>query len=260
MERTLHISDGESAVAIDHAECPICFEPMLSAPSCVLVNRSGKRVCQHMYHLCCAQDHQRSQSGTAHCAICRRDFVSLKEIPDFHENPKAWFKIADLDGDGQLSISEVTEVLKTVLPLDWRHAEAWIKQEWNRWDTDRNGTLSYKEITRRRTGLLASLKAQNFSILRPDPPSHLEESNLREWFNYWDEDGSGELDREEVIRALIKTLGAGQHYERQAMIREAVNGVWAIFDTDGSGEIDVEEFLQVDGLGQTLIATAQSAH
>jgi len=256
-ETMLQVRGGEATVATDHAECPICFEPMISAPSCVLLDSSGKRVCQHVYHLHCTQEHQRSQSGIAHCAVCRRVYSSLLEIPDFNTDPTAWFKSVDLDGDGQLSISETTEILKTVLPLNWRHAEQWIRQEWNQWDTDGDGRLSYSEITRPRTGLLASLRRE-FPMLRRDPPPEMEVSNLQEWFTYWDEDESGELDREEVVRALIKTLGVGQDFERQTSIREAVNGVWGIFDTDGSGEIDLDEFLQNDGLGQCLVATAES--
>mmetsp|Transcript_20050 Transcript_20050/g.29315 ORF Transcript_20050/g.29315 Transcript_20050/m.29315 type:complete len:241 (-) Transcript_20050:82-804(-) len=234
-ETMLQVRGGEATVATDHAECPICFEPMISAPSCVLLDSSDKRVCQHLYHLHCAQAHQQSQLGITNCPICRGAFSSLLEIPDFNADPTGWFQSADLDGDGQLSISETTEILKTVLPLNWRHAEQWIRQEWNQWDTDGDGRLSYSEITRPRTGLLACLRAENFSLLRRDLPPEMEESNLREWFAYSDEDESGELDREEVVRALINTLGVGQDFERQTSIREAVNGVWGVFDTDGSG-------------------------
>jgi len=262
--RTMATND-EWVLATDHAECVICFEPLQSAQSCVLVSNTGKRVCQHIFHSTCAEDHKRSLGDSvinkyhltlvnAHCAICRRPYHSLKNIPDFQSHPHAWFETVDLDGDGQLSLKEVTEILKATTPLDWKRAEEWIRDNWTNWDTDGDGYLSFAEIACPRTGLLSCLRDKFDEVNRGAVPE-LDVSMLRDWFVYWDEDDSGELDREEVIRALIKTLRLGQDSERQANIREVVNGTWVIFDTDGSGNIDIDEFLSRDGLGETLIAT-----
>ena len=34
------------------------------------------------------------------------------------------------------------------------------------------------------------------------------------WYEYWDEDGSGTLEKEEVVRALLKTLKLTQDQQR----------------------------------------------
>ena len=149
---------SEWAVANDHAECVICFEPMQSEQCCVLTNNTGTRICQHMFHLSCAENHKRSLGGSATCAICRRPYSSLKNIPDFQSDPEAWFEIVDLDGDGQLSLQEVTEILKSTTPLDWRSAETWIENNWAEWDTDGDGYLSFAEITRPGTWMLPCLR------------------------------------------------------------------------------------------------------
>jgi hypothetical protein len=37
-----------------------------------------------------------------------------------------------------------------------------------------------------------------------------------------------------------------------------VANVWGVFDTDGSGSIELKEFLELDGLGDTLLASIPS--
>mmetsp|Transcript_7634 Transcript_7634/g.8809 ORF Transcript_7634/g.8809 Transcript_7634/m.8809 type:complete len:261 (+) Transcript_7634:63-845(+) len=244
----------EWSLATDHAECVVCFEPLQSEQCCVLVNNTGTRVCQHIFHFTCAEDHKRSLGESPTCAICRRSYSSLKKIPDFQSDPEAWFEIVDLDGDGQLSLKEVTEILKYTTPLDWKTAESWIRDNWMNWDTDGDGHLSFAEIVRPGTGLLHCLR-DIFDEIHRGPVPELDISTLRDWFVYWDEDNSKELDKEEVIRALIKTLSIGHDSERQASVREVVNGTWAMFDSDGNGNVDIDEFILPDGLGETLIAT-----
>ena len=39
-------------------------------------------------------------------------------MPDALDEPKKWFKLVDLDGNGTLSQKEVVEVLKAQLPID----------------------------------------------------------------------------------------------------------------------------------------------
>ena len=76
------------------------------------------------------------------------------------------------------------------------------------------------------------------------------------WFTYWDEDNSGELDQEEVVRALLKTLNMTSDQAQVRNMRSTVSAIWPIFDDDGSGTISREEFLKTDGLADTVIATA----
>eukprot|EP00586_Coscinodiscus_wailesii_P019115 CAMPEP_0172516324 /NCGR_PEP_ID=MMETSP1066-20121228/275364_1 /TAXON_ID=671091 /ORGANISM="Coscinodiscus wailesii, Strain CCMP2513" /LENGTH=345 /DNA_ID=CAMNT_0013297757 /DNA_START=237 /DNA_END=1270 /DNA_ORIENTATION=- len=84
----------------------------------------------------------------------------------------------------------------------------------------------------------------------PPPPL----SQLSAWFEYYDRDRSGSLDKEELISALIQTTGATHAHEAQS-IRDTVYNTFAIFDGDRSGGISKREFCQRDGLGEILLAT-----
>merc|ERR1712146_606364 len=76
------------------------------------------------------------------------------------------------------------------------------------------------------------------------------------WYDYFDEDGSGTLEKEEVVRALIKTFNLGTDVRELTKMRDTINVVWSLFDDDGSGEIDRDEFLRAgEGLADTIVAT-----
>ena len=71
------------------------------------------------------------------------------------------------------------------------------------------------------------------------PPCH----TCMHRYDYWDEDRSGSLEQEEVVRALLNTLQLTTDQERVAEMRSTVAAIWPIFDADGSGSIDRAEFL-----------------
>ena len=78
------------------------------------------------------------------------------------------------------------------------------------------------------------------------------------WYAYWDEDGSGSLEKEEVVRALLKTLKITADQARVQQMRSTVDAIWPIFDSDGSGSIERDEFLLPgDGLADMILATLQ---
>ena len=53
------------------------------------------------------------------------------------------------------------------------------------------------------------------------------------WFSYWDEQGSGALGKEDMIRALMKTFGWRQGSSAVAELRMLVELLWSEFDPDG---------------------------
>ena len=65
---------------------------------------------------------------------------------------------------------------------------------------------------------------------------------MKKYFRFYDEDDSGGIDMEEMMKVLTNL------YEMEGMSgREATLRVRALFtelDTDGSGELDREEFIQ----------------
>mmetsp|Transcript_67018 Transcript_67018/g.160244 ORF Transcript_67018/g.160244 Transcript_67018/m.160244 type:complete len:123 (+) Transcript_67018:624-992(+) len=76
------------------------------------------------------------------------------------------------------------------------------------------------------------------------------------WFAFFDEDGSGALDQEEVVRGVVQTFKLSSDLDRVRMLREILGAVWLEFDHDGGGTVDKKEFLAPGiGLADTLIAT-----
>ena len=64
------------------------------------------------------------------------------------------------------------------------------------------------------------------------------------------------VEKEEVVRALVKTFGLGADMPSLRNIRQIVDAVWCVFDPDGSGAVDRREFLMRDGLADTIVASA----
>ena len=59
---------------------------------------------------------------------------------------------------------------------------------------------------------LLNLLYSVLDFLNRAPPPPIQQK--LEWFRYWDEDGSGELDQEEAIRALAKTFQLAHNLAR----------------------------------------------
>merc|ERR1719502_1937484 len=98
------------------AECPICFEPLCSAPVGVFLGPNGRRVSQHFFNLAAAREWL--SSGTGLCPLTRKQISRVLEVPDIRRDPEGWFGVVDLDGDQRLSHLEVVECLKAQLPID----------------------------------------------------------------------------------------------------------------------------------------------
>ena len=72
----------------------------------------------------------------------------------------------------------------------------------------------------------------------------------RGWFRYYDRDGSGKLDRREVIGAFVATFGACE----PGVLSSIVEQLWPLFDRDGNGYITEQEFVAQEGLCETMLA------
>lgn len=238
------------------AECPICFEPLCSAPVGVFVDTGGRRVSQHFFNLGAAREWL--SSGTGMCPLTRKPISSVLEVPDIRVDPEGWFDAVDIDGDRRLSRLEVVECLKAQLPVDAgaldaaaADADHWM---WQQWDLDGSGYIERHELLRE--GGLAAYVRQAFErSTRGDAIPDISRDKDA-WYSYWDEDNSGELDKEEVVRALLKTFRMTTDPARVSQMRASVEAIWPIFDEDGSGTVDREEFLKPsEGLADTIVAT-----
>jgi Ca2+-binding EF-hand superfamily protein len=162
----------------------------------------------------------------------------------------------DVDGDQRLDRNEVLTVLKAQYRLDWRKLEEHLDSLWERWDQDGSGDLAYEELFAPE-GLIAYITGEEVAnqFAPEETPSRGEPPALSDaagWFRYWDEDGNGTLDMQEVQRALMKTFKLGKEMHRVHTMRETLDAVWPVFDLDGSGEIDFDEFTSRSGLGESL--------
>jgi len=238
------------------AECPICFEPLCAAKVGVFKGPDGKRVSQHFFNLEAAREWLASGSGQ--CPMTRKRITSVLEVPDMRDDPEGWFSAVDINGDGKLSRLEVIECLKAQLDVDSASLDAaaadpdhWM---WAQWDTDGSGFIERHELLSPQG--LASYVRQAFERRSAEGAIPDIASNKEAWYRYWDADNSGALDREEVVRALLKTFRMTSEQERVTMMRNTIDAIWPIFDDDGSGSIERNEFLRPnEGLADTIIAT-----
>ncbi|KAH9261377.1 hypothetical protein BASA81_000009 [Batrachochytrium salamandrivorans] len=245
-------------LANEHNECSICCEEMPLLPSGVLLDKQGKRICRHYLHVKCAE--MLINSGHNNCPTCRARFDSLQPVPNLETDARRWFQTVDFDGNGKLSKFEVLDLVKTFLGgMEVSKLEQEFDLFWRRWDRNGDGEISFSELCDPKSGLMADFKHK---FQRPTGSNQLGESpklsvgTMRQWFEYWDQDGNGSLDKDEVIRALIKTFSLSSDLYKVNELRDTVNNIWGAFDFDGSGEISQQEFVQREvGLGESLVAS-----
>jgi len=245
----------QSSVALKHAECPITFEPLHKAPVGVFLNAQGRRVSPHFFGLEAAQ--QWLQQGNVTCPMTRAPVASVLPVPSLTHDAEGWYRAIDVDGDGRLSRTEVIEALKAQLPTDNAMLEEALNDPnhwmWQQWDTDRSGYIEKNELLSPQ-GLIAYVRSQCLSTREEAGAIPDIKRDKEAWYLYWDEDRSGSLEQEEVVRALIKTYKLGQSNQQLQAMRSTVQAIWPIFDADNSMSIDRQEFLQPDGLADTVIA------
>jgi hypothetical protein len=109
--------DRYDALAGDHAECAVCFEPLYAAPTAVFVrpvaSQAGHgRCCHHFFHARCAEEVARTHHE---CPLCRAPFTGTLTVPTIDGDPDGWFKACDMDGDGELNAREVARKPPVVL-------------------------------------------------------------------------------------------------------------------------------------------------
>jgi Ca2+-binding EF-hand superfamily protein len=232
--------------AWEHQECAICFSDLALQPCVRLCNRNGSNICKHTFHHLCLTD--LPQPWT--CPLCRQSFQRMEVIPQVTEDPRAWFDFMDTDHSGSLTYDEIIDGLKSQMKLDWFRIEADVDRLFGQWDTNKDGTISFSEFSNPSTGVMKYLSLHYAARPRPSPPDIRKEKDA--WFDYWDEDHSGQLDKDEIARALVKTFQLF-HVDQQA-VTNTLEVIWPIFDTDDSGKIDRAEFLSPDNLADSVIA------
>jgi len=250
--KSVNESQVTQSVPSEPEECTICCDDLAKESVSALTN-GKRRVCRHFFHTKCLEGLR--EYGHNNCPICRVAFNGAVRVPDIFTNPSEWFKFVDSEKRGSLSLQQILDVFRASLLVDYKQLEAKLPGVFTKWDINKDGRVSYKEMMAPRTGLVAY--AQRFRPRQIDY-SDMPDINRdkRAWFLYWDLDGNGQLDQEEVTRALTKTLFKSRRISPTEIInfREVVKTLWPEFDPVGLGQINVEEFSRYNGLYDTVIA------
>jgi calcium-dependent protein kinase len=149
-------------------------------------------------------------------------------------DPKAFqleesvFNLVDSNCDGIISKNELVSLLSQEMPVE--EAEMYSEMIMENADSDKNGFLDYTEFLR------ATVKHKKICT----------RENLEQAFKYFDENGNGVIEVEELKHAL--TDGA---FINEDLINEIMKQV----DKNGDGKIDLDEFedLLVNALDRNIV-------
>lgn len=217
------------------------------------VDPNGVRTCACFYHDRCLQT-----ITSRVCVECRADFSYRRKVPRIEMDPKGWFDAVDRDGSRSLDRQELLVCLRAQYPLDPLKLERILTREWARWDADSSGAISESEFLRPRRGLLAYLIRKKDSLTMAPPPVRCPDirTDPSEFFSYFDSDNSGFLDKDEVVRGLIKCFQLTGQTRITFRLRLVMDAVWPLFDENGDGYISRAEFLRPkEGLAASITAS-----
>ena len=119
-------------------------------------------------------------------------------------------------------LAQVVEALKATLPVDPDAFDRAAAESswWRQYDRDGSGFIEPHELP----GLAQYVQAEIARRRSSDGLIPEIRTNRQAWFAYWDEDESGSLDKEEVVRALLKTLRITSEPMRVAQMRSTNHG------------------------------------
>lgn len=138
---------------------------------------------------------------------------------DQRDELKAAFTMFDKDGDGAISIQELSAVLQSLGQQCPTEDELQLLM--NSVDTDQNGVIDFEEFVLLMNAMLT------------EPIDH--EAEMLQVFRVFDKDGDGFISEGE-LRLAMMNLGERMS---DAELREMI----AAADTDGNGQIDYAEFV-----------------
>jgi Ca2+-binding EF-hand superfamily protein len=246
-----HANDTTEEIVLAHAECSICLDDLCLRPCAMFCNRRRKRKCRHVLHKDCIDSLQNKI-----CPLCRTRYSKAILLPDPSDQPSKWFKYVDFDRTGKLSKSEVYDALRAQLPLDDAKLEVVLESTlWDKWDHDKSGVITEEEFFHPTEGLFQFIlrNRERLTMEETTPIPSLLVSKTA-WFSYWDDDDSGELSLQQMMRALRKTLNAGNDPNVAHTIHD-MGAVSFLFDATDSGGVSFDEFNRADtGLGDIIIA------
>ncbi|KXN82946.1 Calmodulin [Leucoagaricus sp. SymC.cos] len=151
------------------------------------------------------------------------DNLFIAQLTDQISAYKDSFQVFDTDGNGTISPQELGSLMRS---FGQNPTAAQLDTIMNNIDSDKNGSIDFDEFV----GLMAVRSKATGS----DPD---EESDLREAFEYFDKNGDGSINVDE-LKIVMRNIGVYlTDEELDLMMKEA--------DEDGNGVIDFQEFRRV---------------
>lgn len=250
--------------AENNFECNICYFELYRFPAGVL-RKHSRRVCPHYFHADCAnflKKQSKRNNVPRRCPVCQAEFTDVKVLPDLLKDPRGWFTIVDADFGGTLDQDEVINALGAVLPVDRKKLQRTVDSHWHEWDPDGDMTIDVHEFLSPDRGLreyiikhLADLKKESGQVRANDIPSL--DTHPRKWFEYWDVDRSGSLEKDELARALMRTFAItswGDPVLSMAHdMREICDVIWKDLGYHEFDAVEFEEFIKPHGVADTFL-------
>ena len=155
-----------------------------------------------------------------------------------------------------LESQEVLQVLRAQLHVDAKRLERDLPELIENWKKSddllqglRNHVRRHYQLADREGNLLISdneVEEAGAEVRSPVsgsvPPLPETEDNYLDWasrfFDFFDEDGDGELNQQEVARGIILTLQLENEPAESDRIANFLHEVWSCFDHDGNGTVD----------------------
>lgn len=242
------------------AECPICFDPLHRSTAMAFATTSVA-VCPHFLCRVCAGDYIASNTvagGMLRCPECRRTAANVVPVPKLEEDALAWF---DFLAGGTTCMSRTTllRAVSAVLPLDADDLSAAIDDgriTAVRFDSEMSDADFFS------CGMYAWIQrhiAEHHHCLQQDPQPPLL-ADRSAWFKFWDVGGTGELSRDDILRALLRIQGIStMDSERVATLRRQLDQILSVATRGGRNGLQhagagltLDDFCRDGGVGEQL--------
>ena len=152
---------------------------------------------------------------------CGDALIKFRKCFSGVQNAKANFAKFDVDGDGEITISELKKGMGA------KFSEQEINAVFALGDTDQDGSISFLEFAKLMIPAAAETLAKFWKSFR-------DLKSVRAAFKQFDADGDGAISRQEVMAG---TKAAGRQFTQ-----EEVETFFVLADQDGDGAIDFSEF------------------
>jgi len=233
----------------ENGECAVCFEELFENGPTVLT-QGRRRVCRHFICNECAK--HLIEEEDLNCPLCRAEFTGIRKLPDIRLKPKEWFDVCDQDGTGRLTRQELIDALTVILPIQMCRIEKDLEILWNKWDHDNTTRIRWdRAATTVIPYVIRKIDLPQFQKgAIPDLRSIEEQSK---WFDYWDRDGNGILDKQELARGLLKTFEQYMTKKRvRKLVRNLLDELWVVLVGAGKESIGIQDFTKEDGFATTV--------